>query len=409
MDTKIETAQPAGNGFRTLEIEPIEPPRIDLFGILLTLLSHKVFIAVMMLAGALLAGASALRKRPVYTAIAVILPPPQQRPALATFLGQMAPVSQPVIGGDLMRPPSDIYIGLLRSRSVADGIVQSEHLIGYYAVRNLTRARQGLAGRTRFESGKDTLIRISVRDRDPKKAASIANAYIDQLYRLLSRFAIAESAQRRSLYEKELDSERAELAAAEAAMRTIQERTGMLQVNSQVDAVIRSLAQLRAEITSREVMLAGLQSGATDQNPEVVRLRAELGSLRERSRRLESSQSAGQQTTPLLPAGSLPGAGLEYMRALRQLRYHESLYEMLAKQHEAARIDEAKQAAVVQVVDYAIPPEVKSGPRRKLLVLLGAISMGVLAAGYVLIRKRLSEEEDAGRVRILARALCSFK
>jgi tyrosine-protein kinase Etk/Wzc len=398
-----------GNEFRTVAIEPIEPPQADLFGILLTLASHKWLIGGMTLLGAGLATVVALRMAPVYRATAVILPPPQQRPGIAAFLGQLTPAASALAGADLMRSPADLYIALLSSRSVADGIIGDQRLVSHYGARSMTQARTGLAGRTRFASGKDTLVRINVQDRDPGKAAAVANAYIDHLYKLTSRFAMAESAQRRTFYEQQFESEKRELAAAEAGMRAVQEKTGLLQVNSQVEVVIRSAAQLRAEITSREVMLEGLQSGATDQNPEVIRLRTEIESLRVRLRRLESSRVADEASGLVLPAGEVPGAGLEYLRALRQLRYHESLSEALARQHEAARIDEAKQAAVVQVVDYAIPPEFKSGPRRTLLVALGAISMAALASAFVLGRKSLAETGRAARLRLIAQVLWSGK
>lgn len=398
-----------GKGFRTVPIEPIEARPVDVFGILLTLVSHKWLIGAVTLLAALLAVLAVLRMQPVYTASAVILPPAPQRPGLAAFLGQWTPAGGAITGADLMRSPADLYIALLGSRSVADGIVEKEKLREHYAARSTALARRALAGKTRFSAGKDTLVHIDVLDREPRKAAAIANAYIDQLYQLTSRFAVAESGQRRAFYEAQLEKEKQELAAAEAAMRAIQEKTGLLQVNSQVDVMIRSVAQLRAEVTSREVMLQGLQAGATEQNPEVIRLRAELASLRARLRQLESSQTAGDTAGPLLPAGKVPGAGLEYLRALRQLRYHESLFEALARQHEAARIDEARQAAVVQVVDYAIAPELPSGPRRKLLVVLMAFAALVLASAFVLLREKLSEGGPAARWRLVVHELWRIK
>ena len=392
--------------FRTLPIDAVEAP-VDVFGILMALVSHKWWIVATTLCGAALAWVLAMRLPPEFTAGAAILPPPQQRTPLAAFLGnQMPAAAGAMTGADLMRSPADLYVALLGSRSVADGVVESEQLRSHYRAGNMTQARAALARGTRLTSGKDTLVRISIRDRDPGKAASIANAYIEQLYRLTSRFAVAESDQRRTFYEAQLENEKRELAAAEAAMRAMQEKTGLLQVNSQVDVVIRSVAQLRAEITSREVMLHGIESGATEQNPEVIRLRAELESLRARLKAMESSRVGGDAAGPLQMAGKVPGAGVEYLRALRQLRYHESLYEAMARQHEAARLDQARQATVVQVVDYALPPEFPSGPRRRLQVIWGALAGGVLACALVLLREKWAE---GGRFRLVVQALWKIK
>lgn len=394
-------------GFRTVPIETIEPPHIDVIGHLVILASHKRLILGITLLVTIAVALAATCLPPVYTATAVILPP-QQRPGLGAFLSQVNSTA-PIAGADLMRSPADLYIALLASRSVADSVIASVHLQQHYAARSMTVARRTLAGRTRCSAGRDTLVRIDVRDREAGAAAAIANAYIAALYDLTSRFSVAESEQRRGFYQKQLESESQELAATEAAMRAIQEKTGLVQVNSQVDVAIRSVAQVRAEITSREVMLEGIQQGATDQNPDVIRLRAELASLRARLRQLESAPAAGDISSTLLPTRKVPGAGLEYLRALRQLRYHESLYEALARQHEAARLDEAKRAPVVQVVDYAIPPEYPSGPRRRLSVVLAALSSAALASLLVLAHARLAQPSQAARLRPLAEALWTIR
>lgn len=409
MDTKARESRTGRQELSLFAIEPLEAPRVDLFGALLALAEHKRLIVGMSMAGALLAGLAAFQMPNVYTATAVIMPPAPQRGNLSLLLGSSgSPIPGAQLGsgpGDLLRSPAELYMSLLSSRSVADDVVGGQGLQEYYRAKHLTGARSTLAGSTRLTTGKDSLIRIAVKDRDPKRAASIANAYIESLYRLNSRFAVTESAQRRQFFDRQLESEKKELLVAEAEMRAIQERTGLVQVNSQTEVVIRSMAQLRAEITSREVMLEGLLSGATDQNPEVIRQRSELETLRARLKQLQNAPGADSNSG--MPASRLPGAGLEYLRALRNLKYHETLFEVLAKQRETARIDEAKQATVVQVVDYAVPPEVKSGPSRLLFVLLGGASQALLAMGIVLTRRTLREPEAADRWRTLRRALWS--
>jgi uncharacterized protein involved in exopolysaccharide biosynthesis len=403
METPTAAAT-TGNIPRTLPIAPFDSPRFDWFSMALAAVSHKWIVCGAALAGAAIAGFVAFRTPNEYTATAVILPPAQQRPGFAAMLGQISPLGASAAGGDLLRSPADLYLSLLGCRTVSDGIVGDLKLERYYGVKTLTAARDRLAARTKLSSGKDTLIRIAVRDANPAHAALVANAYIDKLYQLNSRLAVTESSQRRVFFERQMETEKEELAAAETAMKRIQESTGLVQVNSQVEAVIRSIAQLQAEITSREALLEGLASGATEQNPEVVRVRAEIDSLRGRLGSLENSAQTGESET--MPAASrVPGAGLEYLRALRQLKYHESLVEVLAKQYESAKIDEAKQATVVQVVDYAVAPELKSGPRRMLLILFGGASQAALALMLIMLRVGMSKPERAARARLLLRAL----
>jgi uncharacterized protein involved in exopolysaccharide biosynthesis len=408
MDNQLE-ARAQKHDFSTLSIEPFDSAGFDMFDAAMALASGKRLIVGMTIAGAVLAAIAAFRMPDVYTATAVIMPPAQQRPMLGALLGQVSPIPGASLGSgsgsDLLRSPADLYIALLSSRSVADGIVEDQKLQAYYRSKNLTGARAALARRTKFTSGKDSLIRIAVQDADPQRAPLIANAYIEKLYALNSRFAVTESAQRRVFFDRQLEIEKKDLAAAEAEMKGIQERTGLLQVNSQVEVVIRSIAQLRAEITSREVMLEGTRSGATDQNPEVIRQRTEIESLRARLQQLQNSQAVVADPSNAIAASRMPGAGLEYLRALRNLKYHESLYEVLAKQRESARIDEAKQSTVVQVVDYAVVPEIKSGPSRLLYILLGAASQCLLGIMIVLGRRAMRQPERANRFAELRRAL----
>lgn len=409
MDTNLREPRGVRHELSLLAIEPFEPSRIDLFGAALALAHHKRLIAGMALAGSLLAGLAAFQLPDEYTATAVIMPPAPQRTSLSLLLGssnQAIPGAQLGSGpGDLLRSPADLYLSLLASRSIADDVVNRLGLKEYYRAKHLTGARAALGARTKLSTAKDSLIRIEVKDRDPRRAAAIANAYVESLYTLNSRFAVTESAQRRQFFDRQLESEKRELAAAEAQMRAIQERTGLVQVNSQTEVVIRSMAQVRAEITSREVMLEGLLAGATDQNPEVVRQRSEIESLRARLQQLQNSPAADAHSG--MAASRLPGAGLEYLRALRELKYHETLFEVLAKQRETARIDEAKQATVVQVVDYAVAPEVKSGPSRMLYILLGGFSQALFAAAIVLTRHGMRQPELAERWHALRRALWS--
>ncbi len=393
-------------------IEPLEPPQIDVFDNLLTLARHKILICCVTLLGAGIAAAIALQLPPVYTATAVIMPPQLQRANIQAALGQLASAAAlagaPTMG-DVWRSPSELYMALLGSRSVADGVIADQGLMSYYQAKSMERARIGLRGKTAFVSLKDSLVRISVKDRDPRKAAAIANAYIDGLYKLSSRFVVAESAQRRELYEKQLQNERDELAAAELGLRAVQEKTGLLQVSSQVDVTVRSAAQIMATITSREATLATLRAGATNENPEVIRIEREIGSLREQLRRLEGAATNGKSTELILPAGKVPGAGLEYAQALRRVRYHEALMESMARQYEAARLDETKQASMVQVVDYAVPPEIKSGPNRRAIVALGALASFTVCAAFVLLRKYLGVVRESDRARLFWRQLWSFR
>jgi uncharacterized protein involved in exopolysaccharide biosynthesis len=308
--------------------------------------------------------------------------PPQQQPssasALINQLGNVAGLASQSLG---IKNLTDPYIGILNSRVIADKIIEQFRLKDIYKKKYLVDARKKLADRTNIIAIKSSLIQISVEDRNPQRAADLANAYVDLLQEQNKRLAVSEASQRRLFYENEVETEKEKLAQAESAFKKMQEQKGIFQVNSQVEAVIRSLAQMRAEFAAREVNLQRLKAGATKNNPEVLRQEIELKALRDQLSKLEASPSKRSFGDPLMPTTLVPEAGLEYTRRLREVKYRETLFELLAKQYEIARIDEAKEAPIIQQVDRAMAPDRKSAPFRTLYIAIGAFLGAFMGCG----------------------------
>jgi tyrosine-protein kinase Etk/Wzc len=375
---------------------------------LMVLADRKGFIVAAALAGGLIMALLSLLVRPMYIATASIMPPQQAQSTATALLGQLGPMAA-MAGNTLgIKNPADLYVAILGSRTIADDLVESAGLRQWYGVATLSGARQTLQKRSTFTTGKDPLIKISVEDRDPRKAAALANAYVDELYKQNSRLSLTESGQRRLFFEREMQSQKKALADSEVALKNTQERTGVLQVNSQVDAIIRSMSQVRAEIASREVALSSLKNAATDQNPEVVRQEAEVGALRDQLRNLEASNQSGRPGDALIPTARVPKVGLEYERALRDFQYNQTLFELLSKQYEIARIDEAKEAPIIQVVDAAIPPEHRSWPPRAIFTLLGMLGGGLFAGLIALLNSPLRDPREIYKLHLLKNKLTTF-
>jgi tyrosine-protein kinase Etk/Wzc len=355
---------------------------LDLLGVVLR---HKRAVIAGSLLMCALASVLMLILPPSYEARALILTPQQQQSAAAAFTsGALAGLG----GGTSMmaqlglKSPADLYIGILKSRTIADDIINDFNLKKVYGKDLPSDARKTLAGRASFTSGKDSLIVIAVSDKNPERAAALANAYIDKLYKQNSRLALTDAAQRRLFFEQQLMQEKEALANAEANLKAVEKSTGLLAPTGQAEALIRSGAELRANIASREVELQALQTFATEANPKVQVIRKELEALRSQLTQLESS---GRRSSMELSAGALPDAALEYIRRARDVKYHETLFEVLSKQYEAARIDEAKQAPVIQVVDRAVVPDKSTRPPTPVLIVaflatgLALSVIGVLA------------------------------
>jgi uncharacterized protein involved in exopolysaccharide biosynthesis len=343
-----------------------------------------------------------------YTATTKIMTPQQTQPSAALLMSQLTlnstvtnPLAAATGGGLSLRNPNELYLGLLTSRPVADGIIAEFGLAGVYHARNMTAARKALADRTIVTSEKSTLIAISVTDTDKKRAAAIANAYPEQLRDLTKNLALTEASQRRLFYEERLKDAKTDLVNAELAFQQIQKQKGLIQLDAQTKALITSLADLHAEVADKEVQLQALRSYSTEQNPEVQLLESQLSSLQDQTAKLE--ERSGAPESGGLDLADVAGGGADYMRAEHELEYRQALFDLLLKQYDAARWDESRNAAVIQVVEEAIPPDTKSAPRRSLIVLVFA-ALGLFGAWFYILGRSIL----AGNPRLL-QLLAEFK
>jgi tyrosine-protein kinase Etk/Wzc len=367
---------------------------ISFTAILSVLNRRRKAIASATLGVAIAATATALLIPPKYTAEAVILTPQQGQSSLSA-LAQVAGTGSGIglsslglLSGFGIRNPSDLYVGILGSRTIEDSLIAKYDIKRAYHDDTLHAARKHLARNTTIRAGKDTLIRIDVSDRDPKRAADLANGYVAELSLQNSTLALTEASQRRLFFEQQLVREKDLLANAEIALRNTEQSTGLVVPSGQAEALIRSASLLRAEILSREAQLAGLKTYVADENPHLQAVTREISTFRAELANLEQGNHVAG--SPEVPVGRLPQASLEYIRKLRDLKYHEALFEALSKQLEAARLDEAKASSIIQVIDRAVIPEKKSWPPRTLIV-MGSTALAVLlSALYVLVKENVS-------------------
>jgi len=383
-------------------VDRATPREFDILDVLLIIAARKRLIFLTSVAGFVLAIGLVLLVKPSFTAKTMILPPEQEQSSGAVLMGQFgALASMTGLGGSLgIKNPVDLYIGILQSESVVDRMIKRFDLMAFYHAKRLSDVRAALRNSSKFIADKDGMIAISVTDHDPKKAAAMANAYVDELYRVNNRLALGGASQRRLFYEQQLAQEKDRLADAEVALKQTEEKTGVIAPSGQTETIIRQVAQLQAEITSREVQLDALRTSSTEQNPDVIRLNTELSGLREQLRELESGTAKHAAGDISITTANVPTAGLEYIRKERDVKYHQLLFDLLARQYEAARMDEAKSAPVIQVVDPALVPDRKSAPFRALWALTGGILGFFLSIGWVLgshIYQRMAADEEQGR------------
>lgn len=331
--------------------------------------------------------------KPTFTATTTIIPP-QQQSAASAFLGSLGGLgAAAALSGGGLKNPTDQWISIAKSRTVEDALIAAFDLMRVYEEDMQFKAREALEDRTRITSGKDGLIQIEVEDHDPVRAANIANAYVDQLNKLNSTLAVTEASQRRQFFEEQLKANKKDLAAAEAALRGTGVNSSILKTYP--DTAITEVAQLKAQLTALEVRLAVMRETMTTNNPEYLQALREAKSLQEKIQ-------ANARPTPNASSDS----GSEYIAKYREFKYQETLFELLARQYEMAKSDEAREGMLIQVVDKAVPAEWKTRPKRALIGIVTFLVTFIVVLATTIVRLAVDrsfagDPVYAGKIRAL--------
>ena len=358
--------------------ETKQDDEISLIDLAITLAKHKKLIIGAPLIVAIVVAIYSFFIPPIYTADVQMLPPQQQSSASA-MLSQLGAFGG--MGGAAgIKNPNDTYVAMLKSRTIQDSMIKRFKLQSVYKTKTPEKTRGALNGATKVTVGKEGIIGISVDDESPQRAAILANGYVDALQQMTQIFAVTEASHRRLFYEKQLLQAKHNLGDAEIALKQLQEKTGIIHLDSQAQLGIGTAANIKGQIAMKEVELGAMRTFATGNNPDLVRTQQTISGLQAQLAKIE---------TGTVSSSKVPETGLEYIRKTRDFKYAETIYEMLAKQFEMAKIDEAKESSVIQVLDKAMPPEQKSKPKRSMMVLIAALATGFLTILYAFIKEAL--------------------
>jgi tyrosine-protein kinase Etk/Wzc len=342
---------------------------ISLRRFLFLLWRHRYFVLLCALGGMLLCWGCAFLLHPMYDAEVRLMPPTPRQTSLSLLLPTTTNMG-------------DQYLGLLESRTVADDVIAHQHLSDYFHTTGPTKLRQRLAGMVKIGVDKDQFVTVTVRAREPETALRIANEYPAALYRLNDAVALSEAMHRWQYYEGPLEQEKDRLAEAEDELKQAQQQTGMLIPEAQVRLGVGAIADLKQQLAARQEELAGLETGRTAENPQVVTLKSQIASLQAQIHSLEAQ--TGGTGTPVTSA-KLPELTLEVERREREVKYHETLFDILSKQYENARIEESY-SPPIELVDRAVLPDQKSWPTRRWFAIVGFVLGGLFALLRVLAK-----------------------
>jgi tyrosine-protein kinase Etk/Wzc len=319
---------------------------------------------------------------PTYTAKTQFLPPQQQQSSAASMLASLGALGGLAGAATGLKSPADQYIAFMKSVSVQDALIERFKLVEKYEAKLKTDARMALTGSVRIASGKDGLISVEVDDKDPKFAADLANAHVDELRSLLARLAVTEAQQRRMFFEKQLQITKENFTKADLALKSSGVSSSVLKTSP--TSAVEAVARLKAGISVQEVKLGTMRNYLTESSPDFKQALSELASLKSQLAKAEKEEPASKGTT-------------DYVARYREFKYQETMFELFAKQFELAKVDESREGAVIQVLDTAEPPERKAKPKKAMIAIIATLASGFALLLFVFIRsalKNASQDEE---------------
>lgn len=384
--------------------ETCDEDEINLLELLRVIVRRKMLIIKICTAAIILSVCYSLTLDNVYTATNRFFPPQKESTsaafsALLSQAGGLAGLASGGLGGS-----TDLYMGILKSRSVFDAVIIRLDLQKEFKKKNLEDTRKAVEGVVKFKGSKEGIITVSADSKDPRKAALLANTFVDELTRRSIQLYLVKAGGERHFLEKRLEVVGLELKKAEDDLRSFQEKYKTFKVDTQATVAIEGIARLKAEMVSKEVQLASLSNSRTGESSDVKALQAAISKLKSQMGVMVGSGGADS----IIPAaGNLPALGVEYLRKMRELKIQEAVFEQLTKQYEVAKINENKDSSTLQILDEAVAPSKKSKPKRSLIVLLSTFSAFLISIVSIFIQEHLSKlsPEDAEIVRDIRRSL----
>ncbi len=347
---------------------------------LVVLLRWRKVIVLNVLAVAIVTAVISLIIPQWYTSSGSVIPSEQS--GLEAGLMSYVQASLPIVDLPGTASPGQVLIAIMESRRVREAVVRRNDLMSVYRTKTVAEAIIALEDRTGIVLDENGIVRVSVEERDPVRARDIAVAYLSELEIYNSEVRSTTGQRVREFLEGRLSETRERMAAAEQALVSFQREHASIEMTEQARAVIDALATLEAHVTMNEIQLRLLRGYASDDHPEVVRLESELREYRRQLTDLKDGRDgdAGGLTPPL---SEMPGIGMQLAGLMRETEVFNRVYVYLVQEYEAARIQESRDTPTIQTLDAPQVPEIRTRPRRTLMVIVGALIglvIGILAA-----------------------------
>jgi len=382
-----EILEPGSNGESTQEEQQFATAAERQAQILRLLWERRPFIIRAAAIGLLASTLVAFLIPKQYTSTAQLMPPDTQSAsgmAMAAALAAKAGGGLAGMAGDLLGLKSSgaLFIGVLRSETSQERLIQEFGLQKIYGTKLITDARARLDESTSItEDRKSGIITISVTDHDPKRAASLANGYVDELNSLVAELSTSAAHRERVFLEERLKVAKRDLDDAANQLAQFSSKNNTLDMQTEGKAMLDAAGALAGQMIAAQSELEGLRQIYTDNNPRVRALNARVRELRKQLEKLggtagDAAKAANSPPEvsngmPYPTIRSLPLLGAKYTDYYQRAKIQATVFEMLTEQYELAKVEEAKETPSVKVLDPAKIPERKSYPHRLVIMFFG--------------------------------------
>lgn len=383
-----------------VKVEPMRVPAVGASHLLIRLSNYRLFVIVFSLTAAFCVGFDSSKSPPIFTAYARLLPPQTNTSTASTLLGQVGGAA--VLGSSALtiKNPSDLYASLFYSRSVQDDVINRFKLAEHYGIDDIDELRKEVGRRTKVEVGKDGIITLAYTDKASVTAATIANGMLGAMYKIAQRLSKSEAGRRNEFYDTLIADAQMRLTNAIEELRVAENQTGLTRLKGQEEGSTAALIELRGQIATREVELKKMAISATDLHPEVVRVKEELRALRQQvatlfpvpknlSRSKNDEQADPKLRTSVhelfLPYETYPNSRARVEPLRRSVDNYAVVLEQLIKAQALSRVDETRDFSGISILDDAVAPTRKSGPRVYVNAAVGGLAGFFLAVMLALI------------------------
>jgi uncharacterized protein involved in exopolysaccharide biosynthesis len=400
-------------------MDTVNEKELDLMDYIRPVVKHRRFILWFWFSAVILAVIVSFLLPKIYTATTTIMPPnPGGDTAglLSNFgvSGNMGSLAAMMLG---IPSSADLYIDILKSQTIADAIIDRFNLMEIYKKKYRVDTIKALANHTDITKTKGEMVTITIEDKDPKRAADIANAYVEKLDMLTRQLGMTSASRMRVFLEKRIFETKKDLQTAEENLKNFQITNKMVALDEQTKALVTGAAELEGQLIAAETELGILRSFSTEDNIRVKLAKTKISELKKQLVQLEGSipyPSAGKEQSQVtrapssakergnsfhIPLSQVPDLGMELIRLLREVKIQETVFELLTQQYELTRINEAKDTQTIQIVDTAKPPDKKTKPKRTLIVLITAFLAFVFGIFVVYCREYFQNLSSESKIK----------